>query len=279
MADSKRTLTAVQIRQSFVDYFGARGHAHVPSSSLVPEGDPTLLFVNAGMNQFKDVFTGRESRPYSRAVTVQKCVRAGGKHNDLDNVGFTPRHHTLFEMLGNFSFGDYCKREAIDWAWNWLTEELGLPKERLVVTVFDGTGEDAPADDEAAELWAAHVPRGRIYRCSAKDNFWQMGDTGPCGPCSEIHIYKDAVAPATADVPGTGPAHADGDYVELWNLVFMQYEKPGDGSMRPLPRPSIDTGSGLERVAAAVLGAGSNYETGLLAPLVDEAKRLAGNEQ
>jgi alanyl-tRNA synthetase len=276
MADSKRTITAAQIRQRFVDYFVARGHAHVPSSSLVPQDDPTLLFVNAGMNQFKDVFTGRESRPYSRAVTVQRCVRAGGKHNDLDNVGFTPRHHTLFEMLGNFSFGDYFKREAIDWAWNWLTEDLGLSKERLVVTVFDGTGEDAPADDEAAELWAAHVPRGRIYRCSAKDNFWQMGDTGPCGPCSEIHIYKDAVAPATADVPGTGPAHADGDYVELWNLVFMQYEKPGDGTMRPLPKPSIDTGSGLERVAAAVLGASSNYGTDLLAPLVDEAKRLAG---
>jgi len=276
MVDSKPMLTAAQIRRRFVDFFGSRGHTHVPSSSLVPEGDPTLLFVNAGMNQFKDVFTGRESRPYSRAVTVQKCVRAGGKHNDLDNVGFTPRHHTLFEMLGNFSFGDYFKREAIEWAWSWLTEDLGLPKERLVVTVFDGTGEDAPADDEAAELWAAHVPRGRIYRCSAKDNFWQMGDTGPCGPCSEIHIYKDAVAPATADVPGTGPAHADGDYVELWNLVFMQYEKPGDGSMRPLPKPSIDTGSGLERVAAAVLGAGSNYGTDLLAPLVDEAKRLAG---
>jgi alanyl-tRNA synthetase len=285
MADSKRIISATQspasqimanqIRQRFVDYFAGRGHTHVPSSSLVPQDDPTLLFVNAGMNQFKDVFTGRESRPYSRAVTVQRCVRAGGKHNDLDNVGFTPRHHTLFEMLGNFSFGDYFKREAIDWAWGFLTEDLGLPKDRLVVTVFDGTGEDAPADDEAVELWAAHVPRGRIYRCSAKDNFWQMGDTGPCGPCSEIHIYKDAVAPATADVPGTGPAHADRDYVELWNLVFMQYEKPGDGTMRPLPKPSIDTGSGLERVAAAVLGAASNYETDLLAPLVDEAKRLA----
>jgi alanyl-tRNA synthetase len=280
MADSEtRLVTAAQIRQRFVDYFVARGHTHVPSSSLVPQDDPTLLFVNAGMNQFKDVFTGRETRPYSRAVTVQRCVRAGGKHNDLDNVGFTPRHQTLFEMLGNFSFGDYFKRDAIDWGWGFLTEELGLPKDRLVVTVFDGTGEDAPADDEAAELWAAHVPRGRIYRCSAKDNFWQMGDTGPCGPCSEIHIYtggKGEQAPATANVPGTGPAYADRDYVELWNLVFMQYEKPGDGTMRPLPRPSIDTGSGLERVAAAVLGVGSNYETDLLAPLVEEAKRLAG---
>ncbi|MCX4245415.1 alanine--tRNA ligase [Paraliomyxa miuraensis] len=282
MADSNRRLltaahTAAGIRQRFVDYFVARGHTHVPSSSLVPQDDPTLLFVNAGMNQFKDVFTGREQRPYSRAVTVQRCVRAGGKHNDLDNVGFTPRHQTLFEMLGNFSFGDYFKREAIEWAWKFLTEDLGLPSERLVVTIYDGQGEDAPPDEEAAELWAAYVPRGRIYRCSAKDNFWQMGDTGPCGPCSEIHIYKGDVAPATAAEPGTGPAYADSDFVELWNLVFMQYEKPGDGTMRPLPKPSIDTGSGLERVAAAVLGAGSNYETDLLSPMVEEAKRLAGD--
>ncbi len=280
MDDSRtRLLTAASVRQRFVDYFVSRGHTHVPSSSLVPQDDPTLLFVNAGMNQFKDVFTGRETRPYSRAVTVQRCVRAGGKHNDLDNVGFTPRHQTLFEMLGNFSFGDYFKKDAIEWGWGFLTEELGLDKDRLVVTVFDGTGEDAPADDEAAELWAAHVPRGRIYRCSAKDNFWQMGDTGPCGPCSEIHIYTggDGPAPATAAEPGTGPAYADGDYVELWNLVFMQYEKLAGGSMRALPKPSIDTGSGLERVAAAVLGVGSNYETDLLAPLVDEAKRLAGS--
>ena len=276
MADSKpKTLTAAQIRQRFVDFFVARGHTHVPSSSLVPQDDPTLLFVNAGMNQFKDVFTGREHRPYSRAVTVQRCVRAGGKHNDLDNVGFTPRHQTLFEMLGNFSFGDYFKKDAIDWAWAFLTEELGLPEERLVVTVFDGTGEDAPADDEAAELWKAHVPVGRIYRCSAKDNFWAMGDTGPCGPCSEIHLFKGEVAPATADQPGTGPAYDD-DYVELWNLVFMQYEKLDDGSMKPLPKPSIDTGSGLERVAAAVMGVDSNYGTDLLAPMVETAKRLAG---
>jgi len=277
MADLQRSLlTAAQIRQRFVDFFVARDHTHVPSSSLVPRDDPTLLFVNAGMNQFKDVFTGREQRPYSRAVSVQRCVRAGGKHNDLDNVGFTPRHQTLFEMLGNFSFGDYFKKDAIDWAWAFLTEELGLPAERLVVTVFDGTGEDAPADDEAAELWAPHVPAGRIFRCSAKDNFWQMGDTGPCGPCSEIHLYKGDVAPATAAEPGTGPSYQDDDFVELWNLVFMQYEKLGDGTMRSLPKPSIDTGSGLERVAAAVMGYDSNYGTDLLAPMVDEAKRLAG---
>ena len=278
MADStqRAVMTAAQIRQRFVDFFVGHGHTHVPSSSLVPQDDPTLLFVNAGMNQFKDVFTGREQRPYSRAVSVQRCVRAGGKHNDLDNVGFTPRHQTLFEMLGNFSFGDYFKSDSIDWAWAFLTKELGLPAERLAVTVFDGTGEDAPADDEAAEMWLRHVPAGRVYRCSAKDNFWQMGDTGPCGPCSEIHLFKGDTAPATADQPGTGPAFDEDDWVELWNLVFMQYEKPGDGTMRPLPKPSIDTGSGLERIAAAVMGAKSNYESDLLAPMVMEAKRLAG---
>ncbi|MBX7082655.1 MAG: alanine--tRNA ligase [Nannocystaceae bacterium] len=269
-------LSAHRIRQRFVDYFAARGHTHVPSSSLVPRNDPTLLFVNAGMNQFKDVFTGRESRPYTRAVTVQRCVRAGGKHNDLDNVGFTPRHHTLFEMLGNFSFGDYFKPDAIAWAWEFLTGELGLPGQRLVVTVFDGTGEDAPADDEAYELWRPHVPADRIYRCSAKDNFWAMGDTGPCGPCSEIHFFKGDVAPGLAGVAGKGPAHEADAYVELWNLVFMQYEKHADGTMSKLPKPSIDTGSGLERVAAAVAGVGSNYETDLLSPLVECARRLAG---
>ena len=275
MADKRSAVTAAGIRQRFIDFFTSRGHTHVDSSSLVPSDDPTLLFVNAGMNQFKDVFTGRESRPYSRAVTVQRCVRAGGKHNDLDNVGFTPRHHTLFEMLGNFSFGDYFKPDAIAWAWEFLTEDLKLPTERLVVTIFDGTGEAAPADEEAAELWAPFVDKGRIYRCGAKDNFWQMGDTGPCGPCSEIHLYKGDVAPKTAGQPGTGPSYQDDDFVELWNLVFMQYEKHADGQMTKLPKPSIDTGSGLERVAAAVLGCDSNYGTDLLAPLVDEAKRLA----
>jgi alanyl-tRNA synthetase len=268
--------SAHEIRKSFVDFFAGRGHTHVPSSSLVPHNDPTLLFVNAGMNQFKDVFTGREKREYSRAVTVQKCVRAGGKHNDLDNVGFTPRHHTLFEMLGNFSFGDYFKTDAIRWGWEFLTEVVGLPAERLVVTVFDGTGEAAPADDEAAELWRAFVPEGRIYRCSAKDNFWAMGDTGPCGPCSEIHLYKGAEAPPLAGQAGRGPAHEDTEYVELWNLVFMQYEKHPDGTMTKLPKPSIDTGSGLERVAAAVAKVGSNYETDLLSPMVEHARRLAG---
>jgi len=269
-------ISAHAIRTRFVEFFAGRGHTHVPSSSLVPRNDPTLLFVNAGMNQFKDVFTGREQRPYNRAVTVQRCVRAGGKHNDLDNVGFTPRHHTLFEMLGNFSFGDYFKPDAIRWAWEFLTGELGLPADRLVVTVFDGTGEAADADDEAAELWREFVPEGRIYRCSANDNFWSMGDTGPCGPCSEIHLFNGDVAPAAAAIAGRGPAHEDTAYVELWNLVFMQYEKHADGSMTTLPKPSIDTGSGLERLAAAAARVGSNYETDLLIPMVERARALAG---
>ncbi|MEM6994871.1 MAG: alanine--tRNA ligase [Myxococcota bacterium] len=275
MAD--KTLGAGQIRRRFVDFFASRGHEHVSSSPLVPENDPTLLFVNAGMNQFKDVFTGRETRPYKRAVTVQKCLRAGGKHNDLENVGFTPRHQTMFEMLGNFSFGDYFKKDAIAWGWEFLTGELGLPKERLVVTVFDGTGENAPADDEASELWTAHIDPGRIYRCSAKENFWQMGDVGPCGPCSEIHIFNGEVAPATADQPGTGPEFDEDNYLELWNLVFMQYEKVAGGEMKNLPRPSIDTGSGLERVAATVGGFDSNYGTDLLSPMVERARTLAGS--
>jgi len=270
-------LSAAAIRRLFVEYFEAQGHTHVPSSSLVPKNDPSLLFVNAGMNQFKDVFTGREARPYSRAVSVQLCMRAGGKHNDLDNVGFTPRHQTLFEMLGNFSFGDYFKREAIDWGWGFLTEVLKIPAERLAVTVFNGEGEAAPADDEAFELWRRYVPEGRIYRCSAKDNFWQMGNTGPCGPCSEIHLFRGDAAPSHAGQRGRGPAYEDTAYLELWNLVFMQYEKQEGGGMVSLPKPSIDTGSGLERVAATVAGVESNYETDLLEPLVTCAKRLAGS--
>jgi len=274
MADN--TLSAASIRRRFIEFFSSRGHTSVPSSPLVPHDDPTLLFVNAGMNQFKDVFTGRETRPYSRAVTVQKCLRAGGKHNDLENVGFTPRHQTLFEMLGNFSFGDYFKQDAIAWAWEFLTQEMGVPKERLVVTVFDGTGENADADDEAAELWAAHIDKSRIYRCSASENFWSMGDTGPCGPCSEIHIFNGDVAPGTADQPGTGPEFDEKGYLELWNLVFMQYEKFASGEMKPLPKPSIDTGAGLERIAATVAGADSNYGTTLLSPMVERARALAG---
>jgi alanyl-tRNA synthetase len=208
---------------------------------------------------------------------VQRCLRAGGKHNDLDNVGFTDRHHTLFEMLGNFSFGDYFKKDAIRWGWELLTKDLGIPAKQLVVSVFSGEGESAPADDEAFELWTEYVPQDRIYRLPAKENFWAMGDTGPCGPCSEIHIFHGDEAPGDAQRPGKfGPAYEDTRYTELWNLVFMQYEKKADGSMVPLPRPCVDTGAGLERLAAVLEGVGSNYRTSLLAPLVDLAKRLAG---
>ena len=274
---ARPTPSASEIRSLFVDFFVERGHEHISSSPLVPENDPTLLFVNAGMNQFKDVFTGRDERPYKRAVSVQKCLRAGGKHNDLDNVGFTPRHQTFFEMLGNFSFGDYFKQDAIDWGWEFLTERIGLQPDRLVATVYDGTGENAPADDEAYELWTKYLPPERIYRCEAKENFWAMGDTGPCGPCSELNVYKPGgQAPPHAGQAGKGPAHEEDLYLELWNLVFMQYEKHPDGTMTKLPRPSIDTGLGLERVASVTAGQASNYETNLLAPLVGLARDLAG---
>lgn len=276
MATTSTSVDAHAIRASFLDFFGAQDHEVVRSSPLVPQNDPSLLFVNAGMVQFKDVFTGREQRSYTRATSVQRCLRAGGKHNDLDNVGFTPRHHTLFEMLGNFSFGDYFKQDAIRYAWEFLTKVLAIPEERLCVSVFNGEGEQAPFDQEAYELWLPLVPKERIYAFDAKENFWQMGDTGPCGPCSEIHIAVDGAAPPDAGTPGKGPAFEDSKYLELWNLVFMQYEKVAGGSLKDLPKPSIDTGAGLERLAATVAGARSNYETELLAPLVRLGKSLAG---
>src|SRR5438132_10867790 len=269
---------AAEIREAFLRFFEERGHRRVKSSSLVPQNDPTLLFTNAGMVQFKDVFTGRETREYKRACSSQKCVRAGGKHNDLENVGFTARHHTFFEMLGNFSFGDYFKKDAIAWAWEWVTGTLGLPVERLAVTVFRD-------DDEAEELWKSiSVSKERIFRLGEKDNFWAMGPTGPCGPCSEIHLYR---VPGQASV-GQIDAHAqrffaenavsDSDsWMEIWNLVFMQFErKEPEGPLTPLPRPSIDTGAGLERVAAAVQNVASNYDTDLLQPLIKEATRISG---
>ncbi len=250
------TPSAHGIRRRFLKYFADRQHERVPSSPLVPANDPTLLFTNAGMVQFKDVFVGRDPRPYTRATSVQRCLRAGGKHNDLDNVGFTPRHHTFFEML---------------------TEGFGIPAQRLVVSVFNGNGENAPFDREAYDLWAEIVPRERIYAFDAKENFWQMGDTGPCGPCTEIHIFHGDEAPGDALREGRfGPAYEDTRYTELWNLVFMQFEKRADGSMSSLPRPSVDTGAGLERLAAVVEGVSTNYGTSLLAPLVAKAKRLAG---
>ena len=265
-------MTSNEIRRRFLDFFAARGHRVVRSSSLVPANDPTLLFSNAGMNQFKDAFLGREKRDYSRACSSQKCVRAGGKHNDLEQVGRTTRHHTFFEMLGNFSFGDYFKKEAIPWAWELVTEDFAIPRDKLYVTVFR-------EDDEAEAAWAQEVgvPRNRIFRRDEKDNFWAMGDTGPCGPCSEIHYD---LGPAVSDL-----AHKDcafpcdcGRFVELWNLVFMQFNRDEQGNMTPLPRPSIDTGAGLERLATVLQGKLSNFDTDLFRPLIEEAASLANVE-
>src|SRR5580658_2776754 len=259
-------MTGSHVRQKFLDYFAQRGLRIVRSSSLVPANDPTLLFTNAGMNQFKDVFLGQEKRDYARATTSQKCVRAGGKHNDLDNVGYTRRHHTFFEMLGNFSFGDYFKKDAIAFAWELITKEFGLPKDKLYVTVFR-------EDDDAERLWqeVAGVPLSRIFRCGEADNFWQMGDTGPCGPCSEIHYDFGPEAG-----PGEFPENPGERFVELWNLVFMQFDRSADGTMTPLPRPSIDTGMGLERMACVLQGKLSNYDTDLLRPIIDRAAELCG---
>ncbi len=262
-------MTGHEIRQKFLDFFAERGHRVVRSSSLVPANDPTLLFTNAGMNQFKDVFLGLEKRDYTRATTAQKCVRAGGKHNDLENVGYTRRHHTFFEMMGNFSFGDYFKAEAIDYAWELVTKGFGLPKDRLYITVFR-------EDDEAEELWqkVAGVPKDRIFRLGEKDNFWQMGETGPCGPCSEIHYDLGPEAAAPGREHEQFPDDAGGRFVEIWNLVFMQFDRDAEGRLTPLPRPSIDTGLGLERVAAILQGKLSNFECDLLFPIVEEAGRL-----
>ncbi|HEV2303051.1 MAG TPA: alanine--tRNA ligase [Stellaceae bacterium] len=260
--------TTNDIRTAFLDYLAKNGHEIVPSSPLVPRNDPTLLFTNAGMVQFKNVFTGIEKRPYRRAATAQKCVRAGGKHNDLENVGYTARHHTFFEMLGNFSFGDYFKDLAIELAWNLITREFGLPKERLLVTVY-------AEDEEAAGLWAkiAGLPRSRIIRIASSDNFWAMGDTGPCGPCSEIfYDHGDTVA---GGPPGS--ADEDGDrFIEIWNLVFMQYEQVKPGERVPLPRPSIDTGMGLERLAAVLQGKHDNYDIDLFRALISASAEASG---
>src|ERR1700742_4940400 len=266
-----------QIREDFLRFFETKQHRRVHSSSLVPANDPTLLFTNAGMNQFKDVFLGAEKRDYSRAATSQKCVRAGGKHNDLENVGFTRRHHTFFEMLGNFSFGDYFKKDAIAYAWELLTapEWFGIDKSKLYVTVFEGD-ESVPRDDEAEQFWiAAGVPKERIFEMSAKDNFWAMGDTGPCGPCSEI--YFDLGQAAGEDPFADKPFPQDEQrYVEIWNLVFMQFDRSSDGTLAPLPKPSIDTGAGLERVSAVLQGKTSNYESDLFTPLIAKAAELTG---
>ena len=273
------------IRDTFLRFFESKQHRRVASSSLVPANDPTLLFTNAGMNQFKDVFTGAEKREYTRATTSQKCVRAGGKHNDLENVGFTRRHHTFFEMLGNFSFGDYFKREAIQYAWELVTspEWFGIPKDKLYVTIFEGA-DGVPRDDEAEQFWIeVGVPKERIRAFGAKDNFWQMGETGPCGPCSEIFYDMGLEA---AETPGVDKPFGEDDarYVEIWNLVFMQFDRAAivEGgkttgySLTPLPKPSIDTGMGLERVAAVLQGKISNFETDLFTPLIARAAELTG---
>ncbi len=264
-------MTGDDIRQRFLDFFAARGHRVVRSSPVAPVNDPTLLFTNAGMNQFKDTFLGLEKRDYVRAATSQKCVRAGGKHNDLENVGYTRRHHTFFEMLGNFSFGDYFKAEAIEFAWDLVTKDYGLPKDRLYVTVFR-------EDDDAERLWqqVAGVPKDRIFRLDEKDNFWQMGDTGPCGPCSEIHYDMGPEASEPGHEHEAFPSDAGGRYVEIWNLVFMEFNRDTGGVLTPLPRPSIDTGMGLERVAAVLQGKLSNYDTDLILPIILRAADMFG---
>src|SRR5262245_26108274 len=272
MTTGKRP-TSAELRALFLKFFRERGHQIVPSSSLVPGNDPTLLFTNAGMVQFKDVFLGKDKRSYNRAASSQRCVRAGGKHNDLENVGYTARHHTFFEMLGNFSFGDYFKRDAIRFAWDFVTGKdwLGIDPQRLMVTVYQ-------TDDEAYDLWLKDVglPPQRIVRIGDKpgggsDNFWQMGETGPCGPCSEI-FYDHG-----ADIPGgpPGSADADGDrWIEIWNLVFMQFDRSADGVLTPLPKPSVDTGMGLERTAAVMQGVHSNYEIDLFVNLIRAAAEV-----
>jgi alanyl-tRNA synthetase len=268
-------MTGSEIRRKFLDFFVQKGHKEVHSSSLVPANDPTLLFTNAGMNQFKDVFLGLERRDYSRATTSQKCVRAGGKHNDLENVGFTNRHHTFFEMLGNFSFGDYFKKDAIAYAWELITspEWFGIDKSKLYVTIFKGEA-GVERDIEAFDLWVGQgVPKDRIFEMGLKDNFWQMGDTGPCGPCSEIHYDMGAIASDHGHTDCAFPCDC-GRYVEIWNLVFMQFDRDLSGKLNPLPEPSIDTGMGLERVTAVLQGVISNYETDLFTPLIKRAAEL-----
>ena len=269
-------MSAADVRRAFLEFFRERGHTVVPSSSLVPGNDPTLLFTNAGMVQFKDCFLGRDKRDYVRAVSSQRCVRAGGKHNDLENVGYTARHHTFFEMLGNFSFGDYFKKDAIRFAWDFVTVTLKIDPARLMVTVYQ-------TDDEAFDLWHKMIglPAEKIVRIGDKpgggsDNFWQMGETGPCGPCSEIFFDHGA------QIPGGPPGSpdADGDrWVEIWNLVFMQFDRSADGKLTPLPKPSVDTGAGLERVSAVMQGVTNNYDIDIFVDLIREAARLLDTKE
>jgi alanyl-tRNA synthetase len=280
-----KKLSGIEVRETFLKFFESKGHRRVRSSSLVPHGDPTLLFTNAGMNQFKDLFLGLEKRDYTRATSAQKCVRAGGKHNDLENVGFTKRHHTFFEMLGNFSFGDYFKKEAIAFAWELVTspEWYGIPNDKLYVTVFGGAevapGTTLGVDEEARGFWLEHVAADRVFAIPGlKDNFWAMGDTGPCGPCSEIFYDMGPEASEEGHTDCKFPCDC-GRYVEIWNLVFMQFNRDASGTLAPLPKPSIDTGMGLERVAAVLQGVISNYDTDLFVPLIDRAAQLTGVDE
>lgn len=280
-----KKLSGNETREMFLKFFESKGHCRVRSSSLVPHGDPTLLFTNAGMNQFKDVFLGLEKRDYNRATTAQKCVRAGGKHNDLENVGFTKRHHTFFEMLGNFSFGDYFKKDAIAYAWELITspEWFGIEKEKLYVTVFGGAevapGTTLGVDEEARSFWLAHVAADRIFAIPGlKDNFWAMGDTGPCGPCSEIFYDMGVAASEEGHTDCKFPCDC-GRYVEIWNLVFMQFNRDSGGTLTPLPKPCVDTGMGLERVAAVLQRVISNYDTDLFLPLIDRAAQLTSVDE
>jgi alanyl-tRNA synthetase len=257
-----------EVRSKFLEFFKKNGHTVVESSSLVPSNDPTLMFTTAGMVQFKDAFLGKEKRAYTRATTSQKCVRAGGKHNDLENVGFTARHHTFFEMLGNFSFGDYFKKEAIHFAWEFVTKELKLPVDKLYVTVFE-------TDDEAADIWhkQENVPLDRIYRFGEKDNFWSMGDTGPCGPCTELFIDRGEKYGCGKETCKMG---CDCDrYMEFWNLVFMQYDRDASGKLNPLPKPSVDTGAGLERITSILQDVETNYDTDIFTTIFERIEKLA----
>ena len=263
-------MTSSEIRASFLEYFRSKGHEIVPGSPLIPANDPTLLFTNAGMVQFKELFLGNEERSYSRAASAQRCIRAGGKHNDLDNVGYTARHHTFFEMLGNFSFGDYFKREAIQYAWEFLTGVMEIPEERLWVTVFED-------DDEAADIWLKEigVSKKRFSRCGEDENFWAMGDTGPCGPCSEI--FYDHGEDIPGGPPGTPDAESD-RYVEIWNLVFTQFDRSKDGSLSVIPKPSVDTGMGLERIAAVKQGVHSNYDIDIFHKIIEAIQDISNTK-
>jgi alanyl-tRNA synthetase len=270
-------MTSQQIRQSFLDFFASKNHKIVPSAPMVVKDDPTLMFTNAGMNQFKNVILGNDAIKYPRIADSQKCLRVSGKHNDLEEVGHDTYHHTMFEMLGNWSFGDYFKAEAIAWAWEFLTEVLELDKNRFYVTVFEGAPtENLQRDDEAAEIWEKFVPKNRILNGNKKDNFWEMGDTGPCGPCSEIHIdlRRDE---ERKKIDGATLVNSDNPLViEIWNNVFMQYNRKADGTLEPLPNKVIDTGMGFERLCMAVQGKKSNYDTDVFTPIIKEIEKITG---